>query len=164
MKKVLDSWVEETFRWDSKQMQVLENMLANVKDAVSKHKDLRNKDSHDLMQVPTQLFFSLSSPSLLPRLPIFNARVFLLRWSTCCFFGVFALFLLVALAQILLSVVAPRPGSGLIRTAAKMFGLKSRKGLRGAQMRLALQHVENEATGSFSLHEPPSIARFLNPI
>jgi hypothetical protein len=48
---------------DSKKIHVVENMLAKV---TAKHKDLRNKDSHDLMQVPTHtvLTHSLSSFSL----------------------------------------------------------------------------------------------------
>jgi hypothetical protein len=57
MKKLLHAWVEDSFKWDRKQMEVLMQVVENIRLAIEVHKDLRNKESGDLMQV---VFVSLS--------------------------------------------------------------------------------------------------------
>jgi hypothetical protein len=64
------------------------------------------------------------------------------------------------LLQILLGVIAPKPGSGLVRAAAKLFNLKSRAGLKAAQMRAAMRQVEKEGTGSLQILHPSISALF----
>jgi hypothetical protein len=51
MKKLLHAWAEDSFQWDPKQMKVLMHVVANIRLAIEVHKDLRNKESVDLMQV-----------------------------------------------------------------------------------------------------------------
>ena len=51
MKKLLDAWVSDSYMWDPKQMKVLMEVVANIRLAIEVHKDLRNKESADLMQV-----------------------------------------------------------------------------------------------------------------